>query len=148
MNFYSHCHFTETVYMLMNKALDDTSSSHKRFLLPQENENLLFNMGGRKNLCLIRKAQDWSHLLPVSGHPRGGSPLSCALHPPAIPGAPDGKGSHEPRSPCHTWQSLPPLPNAICRGWSEGTQNIKCHLTNAICARNWKIFISKDFFVY
>lgn len=98
--------------MLMNKALDDTSSSHKRFLLPQENENLLFYMGGRKNVCLIRKAQDWSHLLPVSGHLRRGSPLSCALYPSESQGLRMGKEVMNPglRATPGSLSLLSPMP--------------------------------------
>lgn len=112
MNFYSHCHFKEMVYMLMNKALDDTFFTQKIFTTLRKRK-LAFSQGQEEEYEFRQKDRSLkSHLLPASGHLCPGSTLSCAQHHPAFPrGALGREESHDPL--LRAWQFLfsSPMPS-------------------------------------
>lgn len=112
--------------MLMNKTLDDTFSSCKRFLLPYENEDLSFHEGRRKDVCSVSRAEAWQGTCYPPQARSAWLPWSWA-NPflPAHRGSGWGRADAEPDS-CSS-----PLHIAIYRGWSD-VLALKLYLQNGI----------------
>lgn len=125
MNFYSHCHFKEIVYMLMNKAFDDTFSPHKRFFTILRKWKLAFftRVGGRM-YAQSEKQRTGKPPAACLGLPE--APLRATPCPFCSPEGPRaGGGSRGPLLPKRHLPGSFSFPNTIHRGWSDSSQDIK-----------------------